>query len=58
VVRLGVVHGSYHWHSHQQEDEFFYVVEGQLLIDLVDPDDPSSSEATLAPSPSTLVRGW
>ncbi len=36
VVRLGVVQGEYHWHKHDEDDEFFYVVEGQLLIDLPD----------------------
>ena len=36
VVRLGVVQGEYHWHKHDDEDEFFYVVEGRLLIDLED----------------------
>jgi mannose-6-phosphate isomerase-like protein (cupin superfamily) len=36
VVRLGVVQGEYHWHKHDDDDEFFYVVEGQLLIDLED----------------------
>ena len=34
VVRLGVVRGEYHWHKHDDDDEFFYVVEGQLTIDL------------------------
>jgi mannose-6-phosphate isomerase-like protein (cupin superfamily) len=34
VVRLGVVQGEYHWHKHDADDEFFYVVSGQLLIDL------------------------
>jgi hypothetical protein len=34
VVRLGVVQGEYHWHKHDEEDEFFYVVEGRFLIDL------------------------
>ena len=34
VVPLGVFDGEYHWHQHDQDDEFFYVVEGQLLIDL------------------------
>ncbi len=34
VVRLGVVQGEYHWHKHDEEDEFFYVVEGRLLVDL------------------------
>jgi len=34
VVRLGVVQGEYHWHKHEDEDEFFYVVEGLFIIDL------------------------
>ena len=34
VVRLGVLQGEYHWHQHDDEDEFFLVLEGQLLIDL------------------------
>ena len=34
VVRLGVVEGEYHWHKHDAEDEFFYVVTGKFLIDL------------------------
>jgi mannose-6-phosphate isomerase-like protein (cupin superfamily) len=34
VVRLGVVQGEFHWHKHDQEDEFFFVAEGRLLIDL------------------------
>jgi mannose-6-phosphate isomerase-like protein (cupin superfamily) len=36
VVRLGVVEGEYHWHKHDDLDEFFYVVEGKFLIDLED----------------------
>jgi mannose-6-phosphate isomerase-like protein (cupin superfamily) len=38
VVRLGVVEGDYHWHKHENEDEFFYVVEGHLSIDVRDND--------------------
>ncbi|MDQ6719021.1 MAG: cupin domain-containing protein [Gemmatimonadota bacterium] len=34
VVRIGVVRGEYHWHQHNDLDEFFYVVEGRFLIDL------------------------
>jgi mannose-6-phosphate isomerase-like protein (cupin superfamily) len=34
VVRLGVLQGEYHWHKHEKEDEFFYVVEGLFIIDL------------------------
>lgn len=36
VVRLGVVEGEYHWHKHDNDDEYFYVVEGRLQIDLED----------------------
>ena len=34
VVRLGVVEGEYHWHKHDDLEEFFFVIEGKLLIDL------------------------
>jgi mannose-6-phosphate isomerase-like protein (cupin superfamily) len=34
VVRMAVIEGEYHWHKHDKEDEFFYVIEGKLLIDL------------------------
>jgi len=33
VVRLGVIQGEYHWHKHDRDDEFFYVVEGRLFVD-------------------------
>jgi mannose-6-phosphate isomerase-like protein (cupin superfamily) len=36
VVRVAIIEGEYHWHKHDDDDEFFYVVEGKLLIDLED----------------------
>lgn len=36
VVRLGIVEGEYHWHKHDNDDEFFFVLEGQFFIDLED----------------------
>jgi mannose-6-phosphate isomerase-like protein (cupin superfamily) len=36
VIRLGVMQGEFHWHKHDQEDEFFFVLQGQFLIDLED----------------------
>lgn len=36
VIRLGVLQGEYHWHKHDHDDEFFYVVSGRFLIDLED----------------------
>jgi mannose-6-phosphate isomerase-like protein (cupin superfamily) len=34
VVRLGVVEGDFHWHKHNDEDEFFLTIEGRLEIDV------------------------
>ncbi len=34
VVRLGVLEGEYHWHKHDSEDEFFFTLDGKLIIDL------------------------
>ena len=34
VVRMGVFEGEYHWHKHDEDDEFFFTLEGTFLIDL------------------------
>lgn len=34
VIRLGILQGEYHWHKHDKEDEFFFTLEGKLLIDI------------------------
>jgi len=34
VVRLGILHGEYHWHKHDKEDEFFFTLDGTLIIDV------------------------
>ena len=52
VVRLGVVKGEYHWHHHDHDDEFFYVVEGRLFIDL---DSPGGRVVELAPRQGFVV---
>lgn len=36
VIRLGVIEGEFHWHKHDDDDEFFLVLEGELLIDIED----------------------
>jgi dTDP-4-dehydrorhamnose 3,5-epimerase-like enzyme len=36
VVRLGVMQGEYHWHKHDNDDEFFFVLDGRFVIDLSD----------------------
>jgi mannose-6-phosphate isomerase-like protein (cupin superfamily) len=53
VIRLGIVEGDYHWHKHDEDDEFFFVLEGQLLIDLED-------ETTIELNPNqgvTITKG-
>jgi mannose-6-phosphate isomerase-like protein (cupin superfamily) len=53
VVRLGVIEGDFHWHKHDDQDEFFLVLEGRLLIDL----DPGET-ITLDPHQGfTVPRG-
>ena len=34
VIRLGVMQGEYHWHKHDNDDEFFFVLDGRFVIDL------------------------
>jgi mannose-6-phosphate isomerase-like protein (cupin superfamily) len=36
VIRLGVMQGEYHWHKHDNDDEFFFVLQGHFIIDLED----------------------
>ena len=36
VARIGVFHGEFHWHKHDVEDELFFVLDGQLLLDIRD----------------------
>ena len=38
VVRLGILHGEYHWHKHDKEDEFFFTLDGKLIIDIEEQD--------------------
>jgi mannose-6-phosphate isomerase-like protein (cupin superfamily) len=33
---MAAIEGEYHWHKHDDDDEFFYVVDGELLIDIRD----------------------
>jgi len=35
-VKVAKVHGSLAWHSHDDEDEFFYVLAGKLRIEMED----------------------
>jgi mannose-6-phosphate isomerase-like protein (cupin superfamily) len=49
VVRLGVMQGEYHWHKHDDDDEFFFCLEGEFLVDL------QGHTVTLSPSQGFVV---
>jgi mannose-6-phosphate isomerase-like protein (cupin superfamily) len=51
-VRLTVMDGDFHWHKHDLEDEFFFVLEGRLDLELED------RTVSLAPNQGfTVPRG-
>src|ERR1700733_4148540 len=50
VVRLGVIEGDFHWHKHDDEDEFFLVLDGELLVDV-----EGSDTITLGPHQACSV---
>ncbi len=37
VVRMALCKGEYNWHKHEQEDELFYVLRGELTIQMKAP---------------------
>ncbi len=49
VVRVGVFLGEFHWHKHDNEDEYFQVLEGELLLDL------EQRTVTLGPGQALMV---
>jgi cupin superfamily acireductone dioxygenase involved in methionine salvage len=49
VVRLGVMQGEYHWHKHDNDDEFFFCLQGEFLIDL------EGHTITLSPQQGVVV---
>jgi mannose-6-phosphate isomerase-like protein (cupin superfamily) len=49
VVRLGVMQGEYHWHKHDEDDEFFFCLEGEFLVDL------EERTISLAPNQGVVV---
>ena len=50
VVRLGIICGEFHWHKHDETDEFFWVLQGALLIDV-----EGGASVTLGPGQGYVV---
>jgi len=59
VVRLGIIEGDFHFHKHDDDDEFFLVLEGTLLIDFEDRETVTlnPTRATRCPRASCTARG-
>jgi hypothetical protein len=59
VVRLGILEGEFHWHKHDDQDEFFLVLDGELLVDLEDRETvtPAHTRDTRCPEARCIARG-
>ena len=56
VIRLGVVDGDFHWHKHDDQDEFFLVLEGELLVDIEGADTITLSQHQACSVPKGVVH--
>ncbi len=51
VIRLALLKGEFHWHKHTNEDELFYVIKGEIVIQLKDQPDITLKEGQMAVIP-------
>lgn len=51
VVRMALLEGEYHWHKHKNEDELFYVIKGEIVIQLKNEPNITLSEGQMAVVP-------
>ena len=49
VARLGIMQGEYHWHKHDNDDEFFFVLDGEFIIEF------ENKTVTLGPQQGLMV---
>jgi mannose-6-phosphate isomerase-like protein (cupin superfamily) len=56
VIRLGVIEGDFHWHKHDDTDEFFMVLDGELVIDVQDRDSVRLSRHQSYTVPRTVMH--
>lgn len=56
VVRMALLEGEYHWHKHKNEDELFYVIKGEIVIQLKDQPDITLSEGQMAVVPKGVLH--
>ena len=51
VIRMALLEGEYHWHKHRNEDELFYVIKGEIIIQLKDVPNITLREGQMAVVP-------
>jgi len=51
VVRMAWIEGQYHWHKHTNEDELFYVLQGDIVIQVKDQPDVHLRDGEMAVIP-------
>ena len=51
VVRVSYIDGEFHWHKHNDQDEFFYILKGELIIQLKNQPDINLSEGEMTVIP-------
>ena len=51
VVRMSYIDGEFHWHKHTNQDELFYILKGELIIQLKNQPDITLSEGEMTVIP-------
>ena len=54
VVRMALIEGEYHWHKHTNEDELFYVLQGEIVIQVRDEPDVVLHDGEMAVIPKGI----
>ena len=56
VVRLALIKGKYHWHLHEGEDELFYVLDGEVTIEVEGQPDVQLRQGEMAVIPKRTLH--
>ena len=54
IVRMVLVEGEFHWHKHSNEDELFYVLKGEIIIQLKDQSDVNLKKGEMVVIPKGI----
>jgi mannose-6-phosphate isomerase-like protein (cupin superfamily) len=56
VVRMSYLDGEFHWHKHNNQDELFYILKGNLVIQLRNQPDIILSKGQMAMIPKGVAH--